>query len=175
MKKLSIILSLACLLLAGCGPKELSKDEALELLKSDKKYPRVIDYDIFTADPVHAKRALDKGLEAAGLLKVERTQTLSEIGNPLILFTEKAKPYFLPAAPGQRASVQKVKIAEENIKEVKEVIKDYLDKSVVVVYTTEYTNITPFSTLLDNGSEKIKQRTADFHRTDDGWVLEKHK
>lgn len=175
MKNLSIILVLTGLLLCGCGSKELTKEEALVQLQKDKRYPRVIDYDIFTKDPVHAKRALDKGLETAGLVTIQKTQTLREIGNPFIFFTEKAKPFFLPAVPGQDASIQKVKVAEERITEITKIVTDTDNKTGIVDYTTTYSNQTPFAVLLNNSSQNLHHRTAYFTLTDQGWILQQRK
>lgn len=46
----------------------------------------MVDYDIYCGDPEFARKVLDAGLEAQGLVTVQQTQKLSEVGNPLIRF-----------------------------------------------------------------------------------------
>lgn len=82
------------------------------------------------------------------------------------MLLKKEKNY---VTPGQNTATQEVRIDKETIKEIKEIIPDYLDKTVIVVYTTEYND------LLDDNSKKIKQRIAHFTRTDQGWILDKEK
>lgn len=89
---------LFCIFLTACSEKELTKDEAIKLLAKEKGYLRTMDFDIFTADPVYAKRLLDANLERDGYVTIQKTQQFSEIGNPLIGFTEKAKPFLLPVS-----------------------------------------------------------------------------
>lgn len=111
MKKLSIIFIVSSLLLSGCVSKELSKEEALVLLKKDRN----------------------------------------------------------DATPVENGATQEQRIEKETIKEIKEIIPDYLDKTVVVVYTIEYKD------LLDNNIKKNKQGIAHFTRTDQGWILDTKK
>jgi hypothetical protein len=68
MKELTKILSLACLIIAGCTSKELSREEAFQLIRENQQYPRVVDYDIYCSDPQHARAALEAGLEKEGLI-----------------------------------------------------------------------------------------------------------
>ena len=103
--------------LSRCNPaRELKKDEALKIINKELNYPRVIDYDIFCSDPSHAKRLLDAGLENDGMITVQKTQKLKDIGKPLVEFTEKAKSYLLPTPyKDKELNVQKVKIADEEL------------------------------------------------------------
>jgi len=96
MKKLLFTLILAGITLSGCNhaPK-LTQDEALQIINKELNYPRVIDYDIFCSDPAQAKSLLDAGLEADGIVTVQKTQKLKDIGKPLVQLTEKANPYLI--------------------------------------------------------------------------------
>ena len=85
---------LITILFTACSSEKLDRETALKLLQDKKAYPKVLDEEIYTADPDDAKKILDSGLEKEGLLKVQRTQKLKDIGKPLISFTDKAKPYF---------------------------------------------------------------------------------
>ena len=94
MKNIIILYSVA-LIIASCNSNnQLNSETAVQLIQKEKNYPKVIDYEIYTADPVVAKKILDLGLEKTGLITVLRTQALKDIGQPLIVFTNKAKPYF---------------------------------------------------------------------------------
>ncbi len=65
------------------------------------------------------KKVLDAGLENAGLVTVQRTQKLGDVGKPLISFAGKAQTYFLSTDEKDKARyIQKVKIADEELVEV---------------------------------------------------------
>lgn len=84
MKKLAIILSTAWLLFQSCDSKqELSREEALSQIKQERKYPGVLDYDIYCGDPKYSSKVLDAGLESEGLVTVQQTQKLVDAGKPL--------------------------------------------------------------------------------------------
>lgn len=161
---------------SSCSNKsqDLSREEALILIKQEEGYPMVIDYDIFCGDPEFAKNVLDAGLEAQGLVIVQRTQKLSEVGNPLIRFSEKAQPYLLPTSEEDKSvKIQKVKLAEEELQEVTGIKMLNGNKSAIAEYTTSYINVTPFSVLVKTDFNKKVDRTAHFSLYDDGWRLEK--
>lgn len=174
MKILTIVL-LATSLIAGCtSKKELSREEAATLIKEDMKYPRVIDYDAYSSDPEFAKLAIDKGLEKEGLVTVQRTQKMGDVGKPLVEFTSKAQPYLLPTPEKEKAiHVQKVKLADEDFVEVKGITTTEDGKHATAEYTTAYKNVTGFAPLTDINFNKTNTRKASFTLYDDGWKLEK--
>ena len=175
MKKLLFTLILAGVILSGCnyGPK-LTQDEALKIINKELKYPRVIDYDIFCSDPEYAKKLLDAGLEADGIVTVQKTQKLKDIGKPLVQLTEKANPYLLLTPNKDKAlDVQKVKIADEEVKDLT-INPDGENKNIVwVEYTTVYKNITPFSVLMKRNLNEQVRHKVQFSLTDNGWILQK--
>lgn len=172
MKKL-IITGMICLVLASCGTKELSRKEVLQILKQEVQYPKVIDYEVFCADPQHAQKVIEAGLEKEGLLTVQKTQKLKDVGKPLITFTEKAQQYLLTTPKDDKSlDVQKVKIAEEVLMEVTGIKQD--TKSAVVEYKTVYKNVTPFASLVNSDFKQNPTRTAHFSLYDDGWRMEKN-
>ncbi len=175
MKKLLFTLILAGVILSGCnhGPK-LTQDEALQIINKELKYPRVIDYDIFCGDPAHAKRLLDAGLETNGMVIVQKAQKLIDIGKPLVQLTEKANPYLLFTRDKDKAlDVQKVKVADEEVKDL--IINlDGENKNIVwVEYTSVYKNITPFSVLMKRNLNEQVRHKVQFSLIDNGWVLQK--
>lgn len=173
--KAKILILLICIGLGACSKKELTKDEALVLLTREKGFPRTIDFDIFTADPKHAKKMLDMSLENDGYVMVQRTQKLGEIGKPLISFTEKAKPFLLPVSDEDlRNSIQKVKIADETIVEITGIREDRNAGTVEVSYTTNYTNATPFAVLVKN-IDKPKNLLGTFKIEGENWILLRNK
>jgi len=144
MKKPTIILWIFYLLIAGCTTQELSREEAFRLLQQKEQYPKVIDYDIYCSDPKYAKKAIDAGLEKEGLVTVQRTQKLADVGKPLVQFTPKAQAYLLATPPKDKAvDVQRVKVADADLVEVTGVKTENDGKNAVVEYTTVYKNITP--------------------------------
>lgn len=175
MKKLIIILSIFYLLIAACTQKEeLTRGKASGIIKEGMKYPRVIDYDIYSSDPEFAKMAINKGLEKDGLVIVQRTQRLGDAGKPLVEFTSKAQPYLLPTSEKDKAiHVQKIKLADEDLVEVTGITTMEDGKQAVAAYTTAYKNVSNFSVLTDINFKKPTTRKAKFTLYDDGWRLEK--
>lgn len=176
MKELTAILWLACLIIAGCTSKELSREEAFQLIREDQQYPRVVDYDIYCSDPQHARAALDAGLEKEGLVTVLKTQKLGDVGKPLIEFTSKAQPYLLATSPkNKETDIQKVKLAEEELVEVTDITTESDGKSAVVEYSTAYKNVTPFTALQQSRFQEKMSQKAYFSLEGNTWKLEKGK
>lgn len=174
MKKSILLFTLYSALIAGCTSKQLSREKAFKLIQQGKHYPQLLDYDIYCGDPQHAKKVLDAGLEAQGLLSVQRTQKLADIGSPLIHFTDKATPYLLPTPACDKASnIQKVKVADEELVEVTGITTGQSGKDAVAEYTTAYKNLTPFSVLVPTNFNQKANRKANFTLSDDGWKLDK--
>ncbi len=173
--KANALILLFFIFLTACSKNELSKDEAMVLLAKEKGYPRTMDFEVFTADPMHAKRLLDANLENDGYVTVQKTQKLGEIGNPLIGFTEKAKPFLLPVtAEDEKMSVQKVRIADENVVEIKSIVEDRNTGALEVNYITNFTNTSPFAVLIKN-LDKPKDLLATFKYDGEKWVLLKSR
>jgi hypothetical protein len=175
MKKLTILLPLLYLTIAGCSSKkELTREEAFRLLQQGKNYPKVIDYDLYCGDPKYAEKVIDAGLETQGFVTVQHTQKLGEVGSPLIHFSDKAKAYLLPTpSSDQSSNIQKVKVAEEDLVEVTGINTGTSGKDAVVQYATTYKNLTPFSVLATTNFKQQATRKANFVLSDDGWHLEK--
>jgi hypothetical protein len=168
MKK-TCVFYLLITLFTACSSNKLDREKALQLLREQKLYPKTATYNIFISDPIYAKRMLDAGLEEKGLVKIQRTQRLSEAGQSIISFTEKAKPYLEPQTDEDKHdNIQRVKIAVETVAEVTG-IQTLDEKHAVVEYNTTYKNITPFSGL---SKLKLDEKTAhktNFSLYDDGW------
>lgn len=174
MKKLAIFVTIYTVILGGCTSKELSREEAFRLIQQGKRYPQLLDYDIYCGDPQHAKKVIDVGLEAQGLVTVQRTQKLGEIGSPLIHFTDKAQSYLLATSESDKSSnIQKVKLADEELVEVTGIKTGQSGKDAVAEFTTAYKNLTPFSVLVPANFKQQATRKANFALYDDGWRLEK--
>ena len=176
MKKATSIICLACLLIVSCTSKKnvLSKEDAFQKIQQGKQFPKVIEYDLYCGDPQQAKKVVDAGLETDGLLKVQRTQKLREVGSPLIHLTDKAQAYLLPTPEKDKSSnIQKVKLGEEQLVEVTGITTSESGKDAVVEYTTAYKDLTPFSVLVATDYKQIASRKANFSLDNEGWKLEK--
>ncbi|HQS22893.1 MAG: hypothetical protein B7Y11_01670 [Sphingobacteriia bacterium 24-36-13] len=176
MKNVLFVFFAACILMTACSNdnKDLSRDEAMNLIKQETAYPKVVEYDLFCGDPEFAKKVLDAGLETQGLLTVQRTQKLSDVGKPIIQLSGKAEPYLLPTPEKDKSiNIQKVKLAEEELKEVTGIKMTEDGKGAVAEYTTTYKNVTPFSALVNTDFQKENIHQATFALYDDGWRLEK--
>lgn len=174
MKKLPVFYFIILIITAGCKSKELSREEAFRLIQQKEKYSQVIDFDIYCSDPRYVKKAMDAGLEMQGLVTIQHTQKLIDVGNPLIKFTLKAQNYLLSTPAKDKAiDVQKVKIADADLAEVTGIKTENDGKNAVAEFTTTYKNITPFSALTTINFNKKITRKVHFSRYDDGWRLEK--
>lgn len=174
MKYIFIVL-FAGQIFSGCNnTPALNEAEALQTINNELKYPRVVDYDIYRSDPAHAKKLLDAGLEANGMVIVQKTQKLKNIGSPLITFTEAARSHLLPVSDKERAlDIQKVKIADEVVTAAK-INAPVEDKnSIVVDYTTVYKNTTPFAILMTRDINEPVKHTVAFVLQGDNWVIKK--
>lgn len=171
MKRLSVS-GIALLLLAACSKPTLTKDQAANIIREAKGYPRISEYDVNTVDPVSARRLLDAGLENEGMVTIDKTQKLKDIGNPIVHFTDKAKPYLLRIDP-KYPKTQVVKVAEADLGEVTgiKVLED--KKSATVEYTVVRKNLTPFAKLLDKDMAHSDTLRAELSLFDTGWKLDK--
>jgi hypothetical protein len=177
MKRLFIIALAAIALLVGCGSSnKLDKKSAFDVLKKGVPFPHVLDYDIFCGDPDVARRLLNTAVEKEGYITIQRTQKMGDIGKPLILFTNKATPYLLPTPEGDRKyNIQKVKLADVELKEVTAVTNNEADKSAVVEYTTTYKNVTPFAALVLKDVAALKSHRVYLSLHGNDWKVEKKK
>lgn len=165
-----LTLCITAILLTSCESKEkLDRETALAILKEENTYPKPLTEDIYIADPVDAKRLLDAGLEDAGLITVQQTQSLNDVGEPLIFFTEKAEAYLLP---DNDKKIQQVKIADEVIEEVTGIQMEDGGDRAIVEYKTTFTDITPFSNLSKFDLEGEHTRKVNFVLYGDGWRVE---
>ncbi|TCK80892.1 hypothetical protein [Albibacterium bauzanense] len=164
-----LALCIVAILLTSCESKEkLDRKTVLSILKEENTYPKPVTEDIYVADPADAKRLLDAGLEDAGLITVQRTQSLSEVGEPLISFTEKAEQYLLPV---NDEKIQQVKVADEVIEEVTGIQMEDGENRAVVEYKTTFVNVSPFSKVSKIDLEKENVRKVNVVLYDDGWRI----
>jgi len=171
MKRQMIIYLAVPLLVIGCGPKELSRSEAKQLLIESKTYPKVIDYDIYCSDGRVANKVAGGQLEQNGFVVVSKVRTGDK---PFFTFTEKASPFLLETSQRDKeVDIQKVKLADEILVEVTGITSAEDGKKAVVEYTTRIENISPFAALLDREIKSAATRKANFTLYDDGWRLEK--
>ena len=148
-------------LLGSCNKRTLDSETAKKLIIQEYKLPKVIEHSISTGDPLVAKRMLDLGLERVGLVKIVRTQTLSETGNPCVIFTDKGKQYFLPTREADKKyNRQNVKIADADFGKIIQISMNKETNAAVVEYTIVYKNINPFSRLTVDDWTKAKIHRA---------------
>lgn len=174
MKAYISMFSIVCIILAGCSSNHLTRDKAFQIIKAEKLYHKAYGYYLFCNDPGHARMVLESKLEDMGFLTVDRTQKLKDVGNPLIYFSSKAAPYFLPVPEeDKRSPIQRVKLADEVFNEVTGIKTSSNRKSAVVLYTTNYVHITPFAVLVKSDLHKPRNNKIYLSLYDDGWRIEK--
>ncbi len=176
MKRKSVILLATGIIIAcsGCGSKELDKQTAFKVIKNELAYPRVLDYDVYCSDPAYIRKIINAGLEKENLVVIQHTQKLTDIGKPLIQFTDKAKPYLLPTLEKDKTlNVQKVKLANEDLTAITDIKNSKNGEIATIEYVTAYKDITPFSVLLMPEFKEQKKHKTIFSLQDDGWHIEK--
>lgn len=158
--------------LVACSQNKLGQDQAADIIRSGKSYPRAFEYEISTADPVVAKKLLDAGLEEDGMVTVDRSQKLKDVGRPLVHFTDKAEPYLLRIDSHYKQD-QIVKIADIDLGEITGIRMSEDNKKAVVEYTVVYKNITPFAKLIHRDLTLPETQRAGLTLFDTGWKLDK--
>ena len=173
MKKLFLIFMIIPVM--GCQTNQKpDKETVLKIINDDLNFPRTIDYEIFCSDPAHAKKLLNLKLDTTGMVTIQKTQKLKDIGSPLISFTEAAQPYLIqPTEKQRKLDIQKVKIAEETISDIKlgNSSESNGKTTIPVTYTVTCTNITPFSALMKRDLSKTITRSATLLFIDRKWKL----
>lgn len=159
-------------LLSGCSKKELSKEDALVLLQKKGNYPRTHSYQIYFKDSEDGRKMIDAGIEKDGLVKVQRNRKTGDNNGSVIEFTDLAKPYFLPPDKGQLSSVQKVKIADEILDQVIELVFNKEKINAQATYTTKFVDQTPFAKLEKKDFTITKEHKAMFILSKEGWKLQ---
>jgi len=174
MKKILTAFSLAGALLAGCSSHSLDREKVEQLLQEAKAYPKIVDYNVFCGDDVTVQKVLANGLEKDGYVTAQVDHTSADIGQPLVHFTEKSKPYFLPTSDTAKSiNVQKVKLADEQLFEIDKITINAEGNRALVEYTTTMENLSPFVVMLDQEMKTKQTRETYFAKTDAGWEWEK--
>lgn len=158
----------------GCGPKQLDSSEVKRLLEEAKVYPAVVALTLFCNDTDTAILVDEKGLTGLGLVTAQFAHTHSDMGQPLIHFTDAAEQYLLPTSDTLKSfDEQKVRVAEERFNEVTEIRYSEDGRNALVTYTTIMINITPFAVMYPQSLEGEHGRQAFFTLTDNGWQWDK--
>jgi hypothetical protein len=176
MKKISLLFAVVICFFAlvKCESQKdknaLTHERAIELLTNANAYPKIVEYRIFCGGTETAQKVRNSDLEEQGLVSVQLSHTPADIGKPLVTFTEKAKPYLLVTSDTARSlDIQKVKLADENINDVKEISVSADGKKALVDFTVSMENLTPFIVLLEREMEKIQSRQTYFTFSNNAW------
>jgi len=170
MKNLCYLL-ISIILFTACSSKDLDKETVLKLLQEQKDYPKTIETYIYIADPVDATKLFKSDLEKEGYVKIAHTQKLADVGQPIITFTDKAKPYLIPqTAKDKKNNIQRVKVAEEFIED--DISIELEDENTAFVnYKTCYINKTPFY-IVSGISGKVEDvKKVKFIRQENEWIV----
>lgn len=173
MKTLSLF-GMAIFFLTACNQPKLEKEQAATVIRTGKEYPKVYEYEVNVTDPASAKKLLNAGLENAGLVAIDRTQKLKNVGQPIVHFTDKAKPYLL-RKDAKYDNVQVVKVADMDLEEISGIQMEDDSKSATVEYTVIYKKLTPFAKLIQRDLSKPETKRASLSLFDSGWKLNKLK
>jgi hypothetical protein len=166
-----LYLAVAAIVLTACGEKKLSVDQAKELIKKDRGYPKPLPFEINRIDPASVQRLEDAGLETAGMVTLNKGE--AELHQPRIFFTEKAKPFLLGPPQGSTAEqAENVKVADMDIIKVTGIATSKDGKTAAVDFLVGYSNASPFKSLVPglNDPQQVKEY---FRLYDDGWRVDK--
>ncbi|TRW21497.1 hypothetical protein FMM05_20315 [Flavobacterium zepuense] len=167
MKNLSLLLLLAMNLIA-CASDELTRREALHLLK--EHYPKKIEDTIYLENKYEGGRLMDLGFEKQGLIYLDSMHKPGRRG--YIRFTEKAEPYLLQSPDDYMVyGIMRVVIFDQIVKEITSISQNSDRNAATVYYTTRYQNPTPFTQLRDRDYSKEERHNAEFTYEDNQWVL----
>ncbi|HET7115479.1 MAG TPA: hypothetical protein VFI29_03270 [Hanamia sp.] len=167
------LLGVAIFFLSACSQLKIDKDEAATAIRSGKEYPKPLEYDVNMTDPASARKLIDAGLEEEGFVTIDKTQKIKDIGQPIVHFTEKAKPYLI-RIDSKYDNVQVVKVADIDLGEVTGISQLDDKKSADVEYTIVYKNVTPFSRLIERDLSKSQIKRVNLSLFDSGWKLNKN-
>jgi hypothetical protein len=174
MRNLSLLFA-SCLLLCACGPAghDLSKSEALALLKENKVVPAYYFTDISTADESVARKPQMDTLEAAGLVSVNRHPTLNDIGKPLVFLTAAGRKDSVSSPASAEKTERRLRVADMRIKEVSDLKKSVEGNNefIDVTFVVEYTNISLFHILEKGDFNKPSILIRRFGYSDGKWAL----
>ncbi|MDT0641575.1 hypothetical protein RM553_01905 [Zunongwangia sp. F363] len=174
MKKL-LLLFFTVILFTGCYTvNKPNEDTVLKIITEELHYPHTIDYEIFCSDPAHAKKLLDLKLDTAGMVTIQKTQKINDLGSPLVSFTKAAQPYLIkPTDEEKKMDIQKVKVAEETVSQIElgNSTESNGKTSIPVTYTVTCTNVTPFSLLMKRDFSKPIVLSATLLFSDGKWKL----
>lgn len=172
--KNTLILVLAAILLAACGEKKLTTEQAKDLLKKNYGYPKAYTIEINRIDPASVQRLADAGLETEGVVTLMKDAGTANIGKPKIFFTEKAKPFLTGPTEGETADEsENVKVADVDVTGITGVATSSDGKTATVEYLVGYTNFSPFKALIKRSLTEPEKNRAYFRLFDDGWRVDK--
>lgn len=156
-------------ILISCSDLDNSRVE--ELLRTESAYPRVVDIRVYCNDQSTAREVVDKNLARHGYVKARLVHTPDDIGKPLITFTEQAAPYLVETNDTLRSiDIQRVKVADEVFRHVRNIEISPKGDRAVVDFSTELVNRTPFIVLFQQNIAGEQLRRTFFTKKDDRWM-----
>jgi hypothetical protein len=165
---LPTFLFLGSLTLAACGDN-FNENKIEQILTERKAYPKSVESTVFCNDGATVKKVTEVGLVRDGFVTTPQ-HTAADIGKPLIYFTDKATPYFLPTSDTLKSfDAQKVRIATESFLRVVNIEINPSGNQAVVDYLTRIEDRTPFAVLYQQNMDDEQPRRTFFMHTAQGW------
>jgi hypothetical protein len=158
----------ACLLLAACSSKELTENQAQDMIVKKLALPEFLTTEIYTGDPTDAVRVKDTELERRGFL---RYVPKPEEGHRYVEFGDSSQLFVRPNAQNRIESVKTFRAARQEIKVVSMHFND-AKTGATAQYVLLYKDITPFSELVQGDLKKERSNTAHFILKNNQWEFE---
>lgn len=152
--------------LAACSG--LSNGDVETILAESNVYPLTVQLRVYCNDQETARKAVETNLVRDGFVTAQIQRSSGNLGEPLVQFTERAKPYLLVTNDTLRSiDVQLVKIADEVFGHVKQVEVSPSGQKAVVDYTVQTINRSPFAALYTQSLEGEQKRRTFFTKSAD--------
>lgn len=159
------------IVLCGCAGRDLSKEEAANLIRQQYGYPKQLTKPVSRVESDDAVKLLNNNFEKDGWVSVVKRQRLIDMGKPIVFFQDKARPYLVDMAAKDTNYLRIVKMAVVDLDKVTGIKID--GKIAKVEYTFTFREQTPFIKLLDDSLDSNKKHYACFELYDTGWKLVK--
>ena len=166
--KLICYAALCLSVLTGCS--DLDQGDIEKLLDERRVYPVVVEMKLFCNSEDEVARVINAGLVRDGFVTAQLKHTPSDVGKPLIHFTNKATPYLLHTSDTLKSfDEQKLKVGVEHFIGVVNTEISASGEKAVVDYMTVIKDQTPFAVLYRQDISGEHPRRTFFSRKGNGW------
>lgn len=168
IRKLNYCFVLFVALLTACS--DLSSNDVETLLTDAKAYPHTIEVKLYCNSDYAVREVIEKELVKKGFVTAQLKHTIQDVGEPLVRFTDEAKPYLIPTSDTLKSfDIQRIRVADEVLLRVQQVEINAAGNRATVDYVTEIINHTPFIALYEPDVSGQHKRRTFFTKEGEKW------